>query len=106
MHNAGFDAAEPRARYIGVLGFLMLATLVVVILLLQWYYDRVRERQIYVKQLEPVAQDLRNVRAREDTELHSYRYIDRGKGSVRIPIERAMELLLAEQGGKVEGAAD
>ena len=55
-----------------------------------------REQQIYVKELEPVAEDLRNLRAKEDGQLHSYQYIDRARGTVRIPIERAMELLEEE----------
>ncbi len=39
-------------------------------------------------------QDLKNLRAREDAILHNYGWIDREKGIVRIPIERAMELLV------------
>ena len=31
----------------------------------QGYYDRVREQQIFVKQLEPVSEDLRALHARE-----------------------------------------
>lgn len=41
--------------------------------------------------------DLLALRAREDAELGSYAWIDRDKGLVRIPIERAMELV-AERG--------
>ncbi len=33
---------------------------------------------------------------REAEELHSYRYLDRDKGTVRLPIERAIELVAAE----------
>jgi hypothetical protein len=106
MHNAGFDTAEPRTRYIAVLGSLMLVLLVAVILGLQWYFDRIREHQIFVKVLEPVASDLRSLRAREDAELHSYRYIERAKGRVRIPIDRAMELLVSEQRENDDRAAD
>jgi hypothetical protein len=38
--------------------------------------------------------DLEAFRAREETELHSYGWINRTSGVVRIPIERAMELVL------------
>ena len=41
--------------------------------------------------------DLESMRAEEDAILHSYGWIDREGGVVRIPIERAMELL-AERG--------
>lgn len=38
--------------------------------------------------------DLQAFRAREDAELNSYGWIDRTKGVVRIPIERAMDLVV------------
>ena len=43
------------------------------------------------------AQDLKELRAAEDAMLHSYGWVDQQAGVVRIPIERAMELL-AEHG--------
>jgi hypothetical protein len=38
--------------------------------------------------------DLAKLRAAEDANLDSYRWIDRNSGTVRIPIDRAMQLLL------------
>ena len=43
------------------------------------------------------ATDLKKVRAEEDAALHSYAWIDAQSGLVRIPIDRAIELL-AERG--------
>jgi hypothetical protein len=40
-------------------------------------------------------QDLRQIRAAEMALLHSYGWVDRQAGIVRIPIERAIELLAA-----------
>ena len=42
------------------------------------------------------AEDLATVRAEEDAVLHGYAWADRGAGVVRIPIERAMELVARE----------
>ncbi|PYV23403.1 MAG: hypothetical protein DMG24_14050 [Acidobacteria bacterium] len=42
------------------------------------------------------AQDLQHYRADEDTALNSYGWVDRKAGVVRIPIDRAMDLLLAK----------
>ena len=39
-------------------------------------------------------QDLRELRAQEDAVLHSYDWVDKQAGIVRIPIERAMELVI------------
>ncbi len=41
-------------------------------------------------QTEPV-KDLRTLRASEDKILHSYAWLDRAAGTVRIPIERAID---------------
>ncbi len=42
-------------------------------------------------------QEVADMHAKEDLLLENYSYVDRGKGTVRIPIERAMELI-AERG--------
>jgi len=47
-------------------------------------------------------QDLKVFHAREDAELQTYGWIDKQAGVVRIPIERAMDLLL-EKGLPVRG---
>ena len=92
----GFDRSEPNVRFIAIFGAGTLVLLVVSVLALQYYYNRVLEEQVFVKVQEPVAQTLVDLRTREDEELHSYRYLDREKGTVRLPIERAMELLASE----------
>jgi hypothetical protein len=38
--------------------------------------------------------DLATMRQREESLLHGYGWVDRNKGTVRIPIDRAMELLV------------
>ncbi len=100
VRTAGFDTAEPRARSIALLGAAMVITLVLVIAGVQVYFDHVLEQQIFVKQLEPVSADLKALHAREDTDLHQYRYLDRAKGTVRLPIERAMDLVIEEAHAK------
>lgn len=40
--------------------------------------------------------DMQQFRAREDATLSTYGWIDRDAGVVRVPIERAMELLVEE----------
>jgi hypothetical protein len=43
------------------------------------------------------AEDLRALRAREEEVLRTYGWVNREKGVVRIPIERAMELLVERE---------
>ena len=59
---------------------------------------------------ETPAIDLRQIRDAEDQILGGYGWVDRDKGIVRLPIERAMELLAgrglpARQGGGAQSAA-
>lgn len=96
----GYDRGEPRARVIALFGLLTLALLAAVILALQAYVDHARERQVFVRQLEPVPEDLLSLRAREEAKLNSYGYVDRERGIVRIPIRQAMELVIREKGGE------
>jgi len=91
-----FDRSEPNVRFIALFGAATLALLAVVIFGIQSYFDRLLEREVYVKVLAPESQALKDLRAREDEALHSYRYIDREKGMVRLPIDRAMQLLLED----------
>lgn len=95
-HPHSFDPQEVNAKAVVLFGIATLVTLVVTIFALQFYFDTYKEKQVYEQVLAPVSEDLKALRAREDVELHSYRFIDRDKGLVRLPIERAMELLLSE----------
>ncbi len=44
--------------------------------------------------LQTSGNDLQTFQAQEERELHSYGWIDRSSGTVRIPINRAMQLLM------------
>ncbi len=94
--SEGFDRSEPNVRLIAAFGAFSIVLLVVTVLGLQSYFDRVLAQEVYVKELAPESPTLTTLRTREDEELHSYRYLDRDKGEVRLPIERAMELLASE----------
>jgi hypothetical protein len=96
MTGGGYERSEPRAGLVAAVFGAIVVGLILVVLAIQSIYDRVLEQQVYVKVLEPVSEDLKNLRAREDEQLHSYRYLDRAAGTVRIPVERAMELLEKE----------
>lgn len=100
--EAGYDRHDPNVRFLALFGFATLVVLALVIAGLQYYHDRVKEQQIFVKVLAPESSALQALRAREDQELHSYQYLNREKGLVRLPIERAMELVAREYAaGKV-----
>ncbi len=109
--NESYERRDLSPRVIG----LFLAGLVVatgLVLLLIWglfdYYttghartERPLSPLADVRQIPPEprlqvsgAADLAAFRAKEEAELKSYGWIDRKAGTVRIPIDRAMDLLL------------
>jgi hypothetical protein len=98
----GFDTQEPRYGVVALFGIATVIFIVAAIIGVQGYYDSMLEREVFIRVLQPVSEDLRNLRAEEQQHLHSYQYIDRNKGLVRLPIERAMQLLEEEaRAGKV-----
>ena len=95
-NNPGFDTAEVNAKGVAIFLVVTILMLVIVIGAVQFYFDHVRDEQVYEKVLAPVSDELRDLRAREDAELGAYQSINRDAGTVRLPITRAMELLAKE----------
>ena len=121
--DAGHEREDlnPRAVVIAAIALVVVLVLVAVgsgLLLL--YYTRREARlsapvsplaESYGRQIPPEPRlqanplgDLRALRAEEDALLHGYAWADRKAGTVRIPIERAIDLL-AERSGRPAGRA-
>ncbi len=94
--QAGFNRDEPRYAIVALFGLVTVVTIAILIFALEFLYDRYREQQVYVKQQVPIWQDLKSLRAREEGALGSYGYVDKTHGVVRIPVGRAMDLLVKE----------
>jgi hypothetical protein len=113
-HRAPKEAYERRDLSPRVIGLFLVGLVLTtgLVLLLMWglfdYYTARRMRAdrpisplADVRQIPPEPRlqvngvaDLQDFRAKEEGVLHSYGWIDRKAGSVRIPIGRAMDLLL------------
>lgn len=98
----GYERTEPNARKIGLLTVAIVVTIIVVCFFVYWWYVLERERAFFREFQAPVWQTLKDVRTYETERLTQYKYIDKAKGSVQLPIERAMEIYAKEAGeGKV-----
>jgi hypothetical protein len=110
----GYETRDADVRVIALLCGGLLMLIGVVLLLSGGIYDYLAARlarsgvsisaPAVTRQLPPEprlqvspARDLQEMRAREDEVLHSYGWVDRQAGIVRIPIARAIDLL-AERG--------
>jgi len=107
MENKPYETRDADARWIALSGALLaLVTVAIMVLLVALFWHLAKARPLAPEHAQPfpaprlqvvAQQDLAAFRAREDAELHSYGWIDKDAGVVRIPIERAMELI-AERG--------
>jgi hypothetical protein len=92
----GFDVSEPQAPKIWAFTVGSVIILIVVIVALQQYFDKIWNDAVYEKVLASPNQELLDMRNRDDWYLTHYSYMDKSKGQVRIPLERAQELFLKE----------
>jgi hypothetical protein len=108
-----FEHTDIHARGVVFAGISLLIAIWIIVLLLQFVFhffanyraeesprpiplasEQNRLPPAPILQVAP-RQDLGDFRAYEDSKLNSYTWVDRQKGIVGIPIERAMELLSA-----------
>jgi hypothetical protein len=94
--HEGFDRDEPSAGAIATFAIGSLILLVLTILAIQQYFDHIWSEAVYEKVLAPPSEQLREVRGRDDWNLTHYMYMDKASGQVRIPVDRAMELMLQD----------
>ncbi len=93
----GFDPSEPAARKITMFVIVSVVTLVVTILALQSYFEKIWNEAVYEKVLSVPGEEVGDLRSLSNWRLSHYEYADPSKTRVRIPFERAKELFLAEQ---------
>lgn len=85
------DPDALRTVYVGAISVIL--TLVAVIALQAWYYQA-QESEVARKAV--ASEELSALRADQFELLQSYRWVDQTKGTVSIPIDRAMELVVRD----------
>lgn len=102
VEGVDYDHRDARAGLIAAVSAAILVVLVFMIVGVYWLYVVTYERidqQVYSG---APSKELLAIREREEENLHRYSFIDKEKGIVRIPIDRAMEILAADYAaGKV-----
>jgi hypothetical protein len=109
-HQAGHELSDLRPGYIALFGVVLTAIIgaAAVITSLLIYFKAAEQLRHetpiprLAREREPTPEprlqidahnELRQMRAAEDAVLNSYGWVDRDSGRVRLPIERAMEIL-------------
>jgi len=99
-NNAGYEKRDVNIFMVIGLSVLLVTLLIIILVLLTDYFVESKEQMIYEAQLQPDSVDLKNLLASEQEELTSFKILDTERGIYRIPIDRAMELLVKEASNK------
>ena len=81
----------------------MIVVLVVVLVGMSQYFTKSREEIVYKEVLSKPNPALIELRAKDHHILTTYAWVDSSKGIVRIPIQRAMDLMVNEAYAKQKG---
>lgn len=102
----GFDPTEPHAQRITFFVIVSVVTLAVVLFALQNYFESIWTASVYEKVLNVAAPELKEQRALENWRMTHYEYTTDAKAEVRLPIDRARQLVLEDaKAGKTFYAA-
>jgi len=91
-----FDAPDPDALATTTVGVVGTILVIVVVVFVQGLYESVNRAEFERKVVSEAPAELRNLRAAQLTRLHATGFVDKQHGFVAIPIEKAMQLLVAD----------
>jgi hypothetical protein len=89
------DVNTPLLALIGFLGSILVFAIIV---LLTVVYYEAEEREEYVKNISQPYAEVDNLLASQQARLVEYRWVDEKNQVVAIPIQRAMQLVVAQRG--------
>src|SRR4051812_17895202 len=85
------DVDAQTVAVIGICGAIITFVLIVLVQVLYYRMERLDEEKKFV---EPGSTEVQTLVAEQKASLNGYRWVDKGKGVVAIPIERAKELVV------------
>lgn len=91
-----YEHQEPKNNLIAFLLISSCIFVVAVCAFLSWMFIVARDNEHNRKIDQAKYVDLQDVKKAEDTKLNGYQYVDKDKGVVRIPVDRAIQLLVEE----------
>ena len=95
-HPHSYDHSEPHARSIVVYMAATVVLLALVGIAVQAYYELIYSQGEYEQVLSQENWQLRDLRNKEQWELTHYAYVDKNKGTVRVPIDQAMQAVVKD----------
>jgi hypothetical protein len=87
---------DPNVANSALVGIISAILLFVIIVVLQAYFYRAEQQELDRKVLTQPYEALQQLDAQQLEQLNSYGWVSQADGTVRIPIDRAMELIAEE----------
>ncbi len=95
-----YENQEPKNNLIAFLLIISSIFVIATLAFLSWMFTvTVDGEQTRKQQSTSNYVELQTLRKNEDAKLSEYQYVDKEKGIVRIPVERAMQLMVEETKG-------
>ena len=88
--------SDPKAVSTVIVGAIGIALVVVIVLALEVVHRRTAQAEFDRKVTNREPQELRLLEAEQAEKLHGYAWVDQQAGSVRLPIDRAMTVLVEQ----------
>jgi hypothetical protein len=96
---------DPRAPMALVVAFVGAVLVFVIVVALEAFFYKSEETERASKLASP-PEELARLRAAQQAQLGSYGWVDQSKGIAAVPIDRAMELVVRDQGRNPQPAAN
>ncbi len=97
------EASEPNVKLIWVYFVALVLTLGALHFVFNVWFSATLNSEVIRKQNTGLARDLQILRLQAAEALGQYRWINRETGTVGLPIDRAMELIVSESAGRRQG---
>lgn len=95
-NDSGYEKSDVNVGRIVGWALVIIVVLVVILVLMNEFFIYSKDKLIYETRLKPESKQLRDLRAREDQILNSYKVLDAEAGLYQIPVERAMKVMADE----------
>lgn len=97
--TSNIEESDPDAFSTVTIGAVSVILLVVIIVAVEALFAQVSRTEFERKVVQEAPQELRSLRAAQLEQIGGYRTVDPKAGTVAIPVERAMQLLIEEGKG-------
>lgn len=95
--NPGYEKRDVNVKKLVLWGIVGVVIVVISLVAITEYFLITKEDYYYRAVEKPRSRELIELRERETEELNSYELLDEEKGIYRIPINKAMELVVEEK---------